>query len=691
MMKNRKMMTSVLLVTAITTASVGLSACGTSTNDNGLSLASTEVVGSVESVEDNTITLTLGSVAEINSMSAGGGMGGAGGSAPEIPGGDGSGNAGGEAPSGDVPEKPEGDGSESNTGGEVPSNTSGSDDSTTETSDDAAADQNIEKSAESSDGTEASDAKSADSEAAPDSGSNTTTTDNSVFVESDTTATFTISDTSVLDDITIDDIAQGTILEVELDEDGNISSVSILDISVYSTESGEGGQDMVMGGAPGGTSSAADISYTAVNEYSEDTEVDGDSYSSTGTDENAILVDNGATATINNITVDRTSDDSTGGDNASFYGVGAALLTTDGTTYVNNAAITTDAAGGAGIFSYGTGVTYVADSTITTQQDTSGGIHAAGGGTLYAWDLNVETNGGSAAAIRSDRGGGTMVVDGGSYTSNGVGSPAVYCTADITINNAELNATGSEAVCIKGLNSLNLFDCSLTGNMPDSDQNDCTWDVILYQSMSGDSEVGNSVFNMVGGTLTSQNGGLFYTTNTECDILLSDVEINYSKDNDFFLQVTGNTNERGWGSAGANGSQCTFTGDNQEMQGTIVYDSISTLDFYMTNGSILTGNFVDDETYAGEGGDGYCNVYLDADSTWVVTADSEIDDLYNAGTIVDESGKTVSIVGTDGTVYVEGASDVTITVASYSTEDMSANALEIPSYSDYEVERPVEL
>ncbi len=399
----------------------------------------------------------------------------------------------------------------------------------------------------------------------------------------------------------------------------------------------------------------------------------------------------GATATLSGLTVDRTSSDSTGGDNSSFYGVGAALLTTNGTTYVKDSTITTDSAGGAGIFSYGDGVTYVADSTITTQQDTSGGIHAAGGGTLYAWDLNVETNGESSAAIRSDRGGGTMVVDGGSYTSNGTGSPAVYCTADITVNDAELNATNSEGICIEGLNTLRLFGCDLTSNMPDNEQNDNTWSVILYQSMSGDSEVGNSEFDMVGGTLTSQNGGLFYTTNTESSILLSDVDINYSDDDDFFLQVTGNTNQRGWGTAGENGAQCTFTGDNQEMQGIIIYDSISTLDFYMTNGSTLTGSFVDDETYAGNGGDGYCNVYLSDDSTWVVTADSEIDDLYNAGTIVDENGDTVSIVGTDGTVYVEGTSSYTITVASYSTDDKSSDALQTPSYDDYAVEKPSEL
>lgn len=44
----------------------------------------------------------------------------------------------------------------------------------------------------------------------------------------------------------------------------------------------------------------------------------------------------GAKVSLDNVTVNRTSDDSTGGDNSSFYGVGAALLTTDGTTYIKN-------------------------------------------------------------------------------------------------------------------------------------------------------------------------------------------------------------------------------------------------------------------------------------------------------------------------------------------------------------------
>lgn len=474
------------------------------------------------------------------------------------------------------------------------------------------------------------------------------------------------------EEISLSDIQEGDIVSITLDEDGNAASITVM--------------SMEMSGQSQGVDS-----YTAVNEYTEDTTVSGETLESTGTDENAALISSGASVTLDNDTITRTSDSSTGGDNSSFYGVGAAVLATDGTAYVKDGSVTTDAAGGAGLFAYGDGTVYASGTTVKTTQDTSGGVHVAGGGTLYGWNLDVETNGESSAAIRSDRGGGTMVIDGGNYVSNGVGSPAIYSTADIAVSNASLTANGSEAVCIEGLNSIHLYDCDLTGNMSDLDQNDNTWTVILYQSMSGDSEVGNSTFQMDGGSLTSENGGVFYTTNTESTITLSNVDINYNDDNEFFLQCTGNTNQRGWGQSGANGADCHFTGISQDMQGNVIWDSISDLDFYLTEGSSLTGAVVDDETYAGEGGDGYCNVYVSSDSTWNVTGDSTVSALENEGTIVDSEGKTVTIQGTDGTVYVQGDSEYTITTGSYSDSVDLSGATSIQDQSAYTVEKPDQL
>ena len=387
--------------------------------------------------------------------------------------------------------------------------------------------------------------------------------------------------------IELSDIQEGDIVAITTDDDGNA-----LTIKVQSSDMG-GGQGGP-GGAPGGQSQGVD-SYDTANTYDSDTEVSDTSLESTGTDENAALVSSGANVTFNNIDITRNSSDSTGGDNSSFYGVGAALLATDGNAYVKGGTVTTDAAGGAGLFAYGDGTVYAADTTIKTTQDTSGGIHAAGGGKLYAWDLNVETDGESAAAIRSDRG---------------------------------------------------------------------------------------------GGTLTSKNGGVFYTTNTESDITLKDVDITYNNDNEYFLRCTGNNNERGWGESGANGADCDFTAISQDMEGSVIWDTISQLDFYMTDGSNLTGAIIDDESFAGNGGDGYCNVYVSDDSTWTVTGDSTVSKLSNAGTIVDDSGKTVTVKGTDGTVYVEGDSDYTITVDKYEDTADTSGSDTVASWSDYEVEKP---
>lgn len=452
----------------------------------------------------------------------------------------------------------------------------------------------------------------------------------------------------------LSDLQEGTFVSVTYNDSDEALTITISDQ--------KGGPDG-MGGGPGGAS--APTSYNAVTAMTEDTTENGKTYSSTGTDENAIHVSNGASVNLSDFTVTRNSSESTGGDQSSFYGIGAGILVTDGTAELKNGTITTDAKGGAGVFSYGDGVVNISGTTITTSQDTSGGIHVAGGGTLNAKNLTVETAGESSAAIRSDRGGGTMTVDGGSYTSKGTGSPAVYCTADIDIQNAKLTAEGSEAVCIEGLNSLKLTDCDLAGDMPENEQNDCLWTVILYQSMSGDSEIGNSTFDMEGGTLTSHAGGLFYTTNTESSFYLKNVAITPSASNDFFLKCTGNANKRGWGQSGANGADCEFSADTQVMEGDVIWDSISTLNFTMKNGSSLTGAFIQDESCAGNGGSGYANLTIGSGCTWTVTGDSRVTSLNNSGSIIGADGKSVSIVGSDGTSYVKGDSAYTITVDTY--------------------------
>ena len=336
-----------------------------------------------------------------------------------------------------------------------------------------------------------------------------------------------------------------------------------------------------------------------------------------------------------------------------FYGMNAALLAMNGAAVtIKNATVTSSAQNGNGVFSYGSGTTVnISDSTITTTADNSGGIQTTGGGTRSASNLVVETSGNSSAAIRSDRGGGTVNVSGGAYTSNGYNSPAVYSTADITVKNANLTANNSEALVIEGKNSITLEDCYVTGNMSDTkgtSSSENVHNVMIYQSMSGDADVGTSVFSMTGGSLVGSSGDMFYITNTHCLLTLSGVNIVNNDADGALLRVVGNSASRGWGTAGSNGAQVEFAADGQTLAGDIIVDTISNLTMTMKNGSTFTGtiNIIDNA----EGGTAVSDnaiVAIENGCTWNLTGNCTLTSLTNNGTI-NFNGYTITLA--DGTV-----------------------------------------
>lgn len=473
------------------------------------------------------------------------------------------------------------------------------------------------------------------------------------FTESGETQTIDISNATITkDDETIDmsDIVEGDILEVTLDAYGDAVTVEVITLQGPGGDQAGGGPGA--GGAPGGNSSGTVTQGSSATTLSEDGTYSDETYTSTGDDENALRIDN-ATVTLDGITIDKSAGATSSTENGDFYGVNAALLATNGATVtIKNATVTSSAQNGNGVFSYGSGTTVnISDSTITTTADNSGGIQTTGGGTTNASNLTVDTSGNSSAAIRSDRSGGTVNVDGDSYTSNGYNSPTVYSTAAITIKDAALTANNSEALVIEGQNSIDLEDCTVSGNMSDtkgtsSDEN--VHNVMIYQSMSGDADVGTSSFSMTGGSLTSNNGDMFYITNTDCTLSLSGVDI-VNKDSDAYLMnITGNSASHGWGTAGANGAQVTFTADDQTLEGDIRVDSISTLNMTLSGNSTFTGTInIDENEDGGEAVSDNAVVTIEEGSTWTLTGDCTITSLTNNGTI-NFNGYTITLA--DGTV-----------------------------------------
>lgn len=374
-------------------------------------------------------------------------------------------------------------------------------------------------------------------------------------------------------------------------------------------------------------------------------------FGSTGNDENALRV-TGALVTLKNVEIMKEEGTSSSTENGDFYGMNAALLATGGARVtIEDSSVHSAAPNGNGLFSYGKGTMISAKNvTITTEGSHSGGLQTTGGALMEAENVTVSTAGNSSAAIRSDRGGGTVLVKGGTFRTEGYGSPAVYSTADILIEGALLSASRSEGAVIEGKNSIALKNCRMEGNMAETrlmgketikEENVHT--VMLYQSMSGDAEEGTSSFSMEGGSLLSHKGDVFYVTNTDCTIQLDNVKIQNEDPAGALLRISGNSGSRGWGKAGANGGRARFTVQNQQMEGNILVDSISRLAMTLGKNSRWDGALLQEKNDQGHDNDAGADLTIEKGATWNMTADSTVHTLRNEGKIV-TNGHTLTVL-----------------------------------------------
>jgi len=421
---------------------------------------------------------------------------------------------------------------------------------------------------------------------------------------------------------------------------------------------------LMMCAAPaiGGSADADSITYNGATVINTAGTYSNGNYSSSTDGQNALLVTASGNVTLVNPTVTKEGGPTNADDNYNFYGINSAILVKDGgNVTITGGTITASAVGANGVFSYGgnggtngaegdgTTVT-ISDTVIRTTESGSGGIMTTGGGSMIANNLDVETDGQSSAAIRTDRGGGTVTVNGGTYVSNGLGSPAVYCTAVITINDATLTSNLSEGVCIEGMNSTVLNNCTLTANNTETNGNAQFLDaVILYQSMSGDSSEGTSVFTMEGGTLINKSGHLFHVTNTTAEITLNDVTIQDSGDG-VILSVC----DDGWSGAS---NVATLTLGNQTLAGDILVGDDSTLTLNITEESTFSGAISGDicnaknSTISTE--IGTVSVCLDDTSKWYLGEDTYISEFSGTAANVINNGHALYVDG----VALEGTSD----------------------------------
>ena len=285
---------------------------------------------------------------------------------------------------------------------------------------------------------------------------------------------------------------------------------------------------------------------------------------------------------------------------------------------------------------------------ITTHSDKSRGLDATYNGVINAENVIINTDGQSCAALATDRGEGQVHVKNseintGVSKTSGRGSPLIYSTGNITAENTKGTSYVSQIACIEGKNSIELENCEMTGfaegNRQDGDTYVDLGGIFIYQSMSGDADVGTSTFTAKNSKLAiaedspvSKEAPMFHITNTACVINLEKTECSFASG--VFLESSG---QNQWGSEGSNGGTCELNTENEDIAGNVIVDSISSLNWNMKNtqfkGAInSTGN---------------TTVKVGECSTWTLTGDSTVSSLELNGNI--EYGEYTLTV--DGKAY----------------------------------------
>ena len=372
-------------------------------------------------------------------------------------------------------------------------------------------------------------------------------------------------------------------------------------------------------GAPNGMAPQVEVdpsTFKGTTIVTENKSIAHESMTNTTADQNAFIGKNKAVIDIENSVFDKTGD-TTSDDNSNFRGQNAVVLGIEGSQInIKGSNITSNSKGSNAVFATGEGsVINVENTNIHTKSDSSRGLDATYKGTVNGKNLTITTEGAHSATLATDRGEGTITAEAAKLTTSGEGSPVIYSTGNIIVNNVNGIANNSEIGVVEGKNSITLTNSNVTGYKDNG--------FMLYQSFSGDAENGIARLKAENNTLTTHATGAFlYVNNTTAEVDLSNNAISMPNTSTLVKAAA----DSRWGKTGENGGHLTLRTSNQELSGNIMADSISTIALVMTNGSSLVGAVNTDNT-AKE-----VTVKLSKDSNWILTGDSYVKSLNNEDT-----------------------------------------------------------
>lgn len=405
--------------------------------------------------------------------------------------------------------------------------------------------------------------------------------------ESSTAETTTTAATTAAAEIETESEAEVMIEETQAETvSAGVSDIQILEASADNTTLSSGSATVTIG------NKSIDLSGAYIID-GVDAEITGGTYTSSESDQNVFLVINGGSLKISNAEIVKTGDASTNdskrssdvSDDYNFYGINSVILVVGegSSAEITDCTITSDCSGANAVFATASGEANVSNVQISTTGNSSRGVYATYEGVINADHVDITTSGAHCAPIATDRGGGYVTVTNSTVQCSGDGSPCIYSTGEIKVENVVGVSTGAQAAVIEGKNSITMTDCDFTVSGGNNG-------VMLYQSMSGDAADKDATSNcstltMSGTTIRNNtDGAMFYITNTTSVIELNGGNTLESANGQLVNAATGR-----WGNDGSNGGNLSLNITGDSISESVTADNISSVAVNVLDGGEFTG------------------------------------------------------------------------------------------------------
>lgn len=335
-----------------------------------------------------------------------------------------------------------------------------------------------------------------------------------------------------------------------------------------------------------------------------------------------IQVSNKAKYNATNLELTKESGKSTDFDSSTLYGLNSTFIAKEGSEiFLEDSKLSSSISYSSAFFATGLETTATLNNVeLSTDKDNSSALNASSEAKIDISNSEIKTKGNNSAAIKTLDANSLININDSTIITEGQNSTLLYSKGKIEALNIK-GTSNSYLAIIEDRNSLELTNANLITNGQDKTINEYLGAFLIYSQESASAsnnytsaklDIIDSIIEINKDSSWYDKTPLFYLTNTEANINITNTTLNYGSD--ILLKAVANSE---YGDIGDNAASVTLTATDQELTGEIIVDSNSKVRLNLNN-STYEGKINVDNLSAN------VDVTFDYDSRWELTGDSYI-------------------------------------------------------------------